>query len=107
MTQIELNVLDRVTLSTILAEKESGSRIDMSLVHQLLKEVDFTAKEIEDCGISDLGDVLKYKKDCLIVVNLSDRQCDIIKECLDRADKENRVHLQMIPFWDKFDKTFK
>lgn len=107
MKPIELNILDRVTLSTILAEKESGSRIEMTLVSNILRDINFTPKEIEECSISDHGNALTFKKDCLITVEFSEQQVEIIESCLKKADHENRIHLQMIPFWDKFDATFK
>jgi hypothetical protein len=101
---MELNVSERFGLVSILPQKENV--FVMRLVEDLRRELLFTEEEIKQYNIifnkedgkMYWNDVDKPKKN----FELGETTLKIIKEALDRVDKEKAVTPTIIPLYDKF-----
>ncbi|WP_159467922.1 hypothetical protein [Dyadobacter sp. 3J3] len=102
MKKLTLSVQDRIYIQLLIPS--IGGRIKMLLATKLFEAIQFTLDEITQYGIRDLSDgstIWDRSED--IAISLSVEQVDLLKEGVDKADKENRIYREMIPLVLKID----
>lgn len=105
MKTIDFNIQDRQNGIYLLNMMQTGSRLQASLIYDLLQQLDFKPAEIEELSIKDAGNgFVTAEKDKKIDVNLTIEQIDILKSCIDIADNNGAMHYSMIPLINRIEK---
>lgn len=101
---LSLNVKERVLLPGILPN--SGKKIEMILVSDLLKKVEFTPIEVAELGLKDIGGGrVRWdpRKNGEKSIELTKEQVEILKKASEEFDAEGKVTLDLLPIFEKID----
>lgn len=102
--EIKLSVKDRLLLLPMLPQ--SGGRMEMVLVNELTKLIEFTPEEIGEFQLKDapggmvIGNPLKFKDK---EFSFTDSQIKILKQSSKKTDDARQVTIDMLPLLDKID----
>ncbi len=102
--EISLNVKERVLFPGILPN--SGKKIEMILVSDLLKKVEFTPIEVAELGLKDIGGGrVRWdpRKNGEKSIELTKEQVEILKKTSEEFDAEGKVTLDLLPIFEKID----
>ncbi len=103
MKILTFNLRERIQLSDLLSLKPQGNRLDMVQIYNMLREIEITPREIEENGISQEGNAFFIQTESEKKVTLSNRQVEILSECIDIADNNGEINIQMVPLIEKID----
>ena len=103
MIRFNVDVQDRVFIQDIISVKESGNRIEMTLLYNLMTQVAFSPQEIESYGISMKGKRIEWSANFQKEMELSDEQIEILLQCISIVTDLNQISLPMIPLLDRID----
>lgn len=100
---MELNILERLMLASILPEQ--GNIITLKIVQDLKLAMAFTEEEIEDCGISDENDRVVWnpdKSEYVKEIPIGPKAMSLIVEELETRDKDKTLVADFISLYEKF-----
>lgn len=103
MIRFNVDIQDRVFIQDFISVKETGNRIEMTLLYDLTKQVAFNPQEIETYGISMKGTRIEWLSNFHKEIELSDEQIDILLQCISIVADNNQISLPMIPLLDRID----
>lgn len=101
---LSLNVKERVLFPGILPN--SGRKIEMILVSDLLKKAEFTPEEVAELGLKDIGGGrVRWdpRKNDEKAIEITKEQVEILKKASEDFDKEGKVTLDLLPIFEKID----
>lgn len=101
---LSLNVKERVLLPGILPN--SGKKIEMILVSDILNKIEFTPEEVAELGLKDIGGGrVRWdpRKNGEKSIELTKEQVDILKKVSEDFDNEGKVTLDLLPLFEKID----
>ncbi|HEX8378031.1 MAG TPA: hypothetical protein VF602_09440 [Pedobacter sp.] len=99
---MNLSVKQRGLLLAILPQ--SGKRVEMLLINEMVKSLSFTPEEREEFELRDteVGTTFNPIKVRDITFDFSDIQKEIVKTTLLEMDKNAQISLDLLPIWDMF-----
>lgn len=103
-TTLSLTIKERVLLPGILPN--SGRKIEMILVRDLLEKIEFTPLEIAEFNLKDLGDgriVWDPRKEKPLEIELTSQQVELLKKAGNALDEAGKVTTDNLPVLEKID----
>ncbi len=99
---MELDVIERLTVLTILPEE--GSYADLKILNQLKLALSFSEKEIKDWGIrADLElNQTYWDENGIAEIPIGEKATDIITESLKKLNKEKKLMANAFSVYEKF-----
>lgn len=101
---LSLSIKERVLLPGILPN--SGRKIEMILVRDLLERVEFTPLEIAEFNLKDLGDgriVWDPRRERALEIELTNQQIELLKKAANVLDEAGKVTTDNLPLLEKID----
>lgn len=101
---LSLTIKERVLLPGILPN--SGRKIEMILVRDLLERVEFTPLEIAEFNLKDLGDgriVWDPRRERELEIELTSQQIELLKKAANALDEAGKVTTDNLPLLEKID----
>lgn len=103
-TTLSLTIKERVLLPGILPN--SGRKIEMILVRDLLEKIEFTPLEIAEFNLKDLGDgriVWDPRKEKPLEIELTSQQVELLQKAGNALDEAGKVTTDNLPVLEKID----
>lgn len=97
---MKLKIKERVYLGQMIPK--TGNILDMMIVKGIVNKLDFTAKEIQDNEIAFNNGTMSWKKDSEVDIELIQPEIKVIKDAIDKLDKENGITLDNLELCLKF-----
>lgn len=103
MIRFDVDVQERLFFQEFLSLKQSGNRLEMTLVYNLMKQVEFSPMEIENYEIKMKGNTIQSSSNFQKEIEVSDEQMEILLHCISIANDNNQIYLPMIPLLNRID----